>query len=574
MDNSIITKIKNELDIVDIVSEHVDLSKKGKNYWGLCPFHEDSNPSMSVSPEKQLYKCFVCQNGGDLIKFTSEINNITFPKAISQLAKKIGIEYNLVENKGPKYTEKQQKFIDIHRDAMNFYQYSLSTEQGKKALDYILARGLNHNLIEVFSIGYAPEKGLKEYLVQKGHDEADIINASLETTNGSDFFKNRLIFGIKNNYGDIISFSARDLTGNAQAKYINSSETQLFSKNSILYNFSDAKETIKKEKQVYINEGFMDVIAMYRAGIRNSVAIMGTALTDNHARLLNGFKVNLMLDGDKAGISATIKSIKMLLKHDIETFVVKNMSNKDPDEIISSEGIESLIEVTNNKVEALEFIYELHKKKYSNITPTTALEFTKSFSRYLINSSLLQRDFYINKLSKDLGISKEVIEENISSKRSEPQKEIYKREDENKGIVVSDSGKKPTKSKNNTYKLIKSMIRNNNLIDLYKENKPYLIDPILISLTNYMIDAYERKVVSKPSVELKVKFNEIDSYDDFVNTDNEFKELIKRVTSESYEWEIESNKVKLKGITDESQKAQILQDNIKLKQELRKNEEK
>lgn len=567
MDNSIITKIKNELNIVDIVSEHVDLAKKGKNYWGLCPFHEDSNPSMSVSPEKQLFKCFVCQAGGDLIKFTSQINNISFPMAISKLAKKIGIEYNASQNTKPKYSERQEKFIEIHKDAMNFFQYSLSTEIGKKANDYIYARGLNSTLIEQFSIGYAPKTGLKEYLLKKGHDEADIINSSLENSKGNDFFKDRLIFGIKNIYGDIISFSARDLSGKAQAKYINSAETQLFNKRSILYNYSEAIEAVKKEKEIYINEGFMDVIAMYRAGIRNSVAIMGTALTDSHAKLLRNFKVNLMLDGDKAGISATIKSIKTLLKHNIPTFVIDNQENKDPDEIVSSDGIEKLISISKNKIEALEFIYKLHEKKYQDITPNKALEFTKSFIAYLTNASDLQKDFYINKLSQKLGISKDVIKNNIKVK-----KEFYEPAPENTSLNQEKTHL--PKAKNNTYKLIKSMAKNNNLINIYKENKPYLIEPILLSITNYMIDAYERKNKDFPSEEMKIKFQEINSYNEFVNSEEEFKELIQRVNKESYKWEIESNNVKLEGIADQEQKTKILEANIKLMQEIRKNEDK
>ena len=564
MDNSIINKIKNELNIVDIISEYVDLSKKGKNYWGICPFHEDSNPSMSVSFDKQLFKCFVCQAGGDLIKFTSQINNVSFPKALSILAKKIGIEYNITPNLKNKYSKQQEKLISIHKDAMTFFQYSLSTQLGQKAHSYIIDRGLNNSLIETFSIGYAPKSGLKEYLLKKGHDEADIINSSLENNNGHDFFKDRLIFGIKNIYGDIVSFSARDLSGNSNAKYINSAETPLFNKSNILYNYFDALEASKKEKQVFINEGFMDVIAMYRAGIRNSVAIMGTALTENHVKLLKNFSVNLMLDGDKAGISATIKSIKILLKYNIKTFVIQNKDNYDPDEIISKYGIEKLISVSKNKIEALEFIFQLHQKKYSNITPNTALDFTKSFAAYLTYASDLQKDFYINKLSQTLNISRDIIQDNIKISKKN-QIEV---------AVLNNTKTKVKKIKNNTYKLIKSMVNNHKLINIFKENKPYLIEPILVTITNYIIEANEKKNIEKPSEEMKIKFQEINSYNDFVNSPEEFKELIQRVNIESYEWEIDSNNVKLKGTIDQNKKTKILEDNIKLMRELRKNGDK
>jgi len=485
---------------------------------------------MSVSPEKQLFKCFVCQAGGDLIKFTSDIEHINFSQAISKLAKRIGIEVQVNKQQGPRYSEQQQKFINIHKDAMDFFQYSLSTQEGAKALNYVKARGLNQVLLEQFSIGYAPSKGLKEYLISKGHDEADIINASLENSAGGDFFRDRLIFGIKNTFGDIVSFSARDLSGQAQAKYINSAETSLFAKNSILYNFSDAIDAIKKEKTVFINEGFMDVIAMYRAGKRNSVAIMGTALTKNHAKLLNRYKVVLMLDGDKAGISATIKSIKILLESGIETFVINNETGKDPDEILAESGAEALIEITNNKIEALEYIYSIHKMKYSNITPTTATEFIKSFGKYLSHQNEMTRNFYINKMANDLGLSKDNV---ITYIPSQQKQETYVPV-ENKAYEPKPEVIDQPKVKNNTFKLIKSMLQDNKLISIFKENKPYLIEPLLISITNYMVDARDRNITSKPSKEMAQKVSEINNYKEFVNTPEEFNELLKRVSIESY----------------------------------------
>ncbi len=552
MNDSTLLKIKNELDIVNIVSEFVDLSKKGRNYWGVCPFHEDTNPSMSVSPDKQLFKCFVCGTGGDLIKFNSLINKISFRESLVQLAEKIGIKVEMYSKKEKVYSETDSKILKANEDAMLFFQYSLNTENGKQALAYAEERNLSSAIRDEFLIGYAPNSGLIDFLKKKGHDEATVINSSLATENGGDFFRNRLIFGIKNNEGKIVAFSGRDIEGTSNAKYINSAMTRVFDKSNVLYNYSNSREQINQSKEVFINEGFTDVIAMSRAGMNNSVAIMGTSLTSKHTNLLRGKTVNLMLDGDKAGIAATIKSIATLLKEDIKTFVVKPFENLDPNDVLEKYGVEKLLEVAKVKIEALAYIYELHKQKFNNGSPQEIEDFIKSFSKYLENQTSIKVDFYKNLIKKDLGVSDESLNsilKNTPSKVKEVKKE--------KPLIIR---------RNYSYSLIMSMIKNKSFINLLEKEQIHFTEQILPAIVRY-IKKFESGEYEPADQELKLKIAEIKNYKS-VDSDAEFMDLIKRVNTESKEWKIEEYKVKLENTSDETQKIKFANKIRVLKKEL------
>jgi DNA primase len=231
-----IDKIKNSIDIVEIIQEYVELTKKGKNYWGICPFHDDSNPSMSVSPEKQLYKCFSCDNGGGVFKFVQQIDKVSFKEAVNIVGKKIGIQIDIKDNI-KKYNKNQEKIIKVLNDAMDFYIISIETKEGHHALEYAKKRNLDAKIREKFKIGYAPKNNnLTKFLTnKKKYDIALLMNASLTTSKENDFLNDKLIFGIQNEYGDIIALSGRTLY-NDEPKYMNSAETNVFKKNNVLYN--------------------------------------------------------------------------------------------------------------------------------------------------------------------------------------------------------------------------------------------------------------------------------------------------------------------------------------------------
>ncbi|RTZ68614.1 MAG: DNA primase [Tenericutes bacterium] len=395
---------------------------------------------MSVSPEKQMFKCFVCGTAGGPIKFVSLIKNQPYVLALEELANKVGVDFKSKKNVKT-YSEKQLRLFEINKEAMNFFQYSLSIEVGDKALEYVKSRGLSQEIIDNFSIGYAPSSGLKDFLIKKGYDEADLINLSLINSSGNDFFKDRLIFTIKDEDNNIVGFSGRDLSNKAQAKYINSSESEIFKKSTIIYNFSQVKNFLNKDKIIYINEGFMDVIAMSRAGIKNSVAIMGTSLTKEHLKTLSNFKIRLFLDSDKAGINATIKSIKILLENKISVEVVQNNTALDPDEILDKKGVEELIKISNNLISGIEFIFNMHKKQYGNTNIANVKKFVKTFKKYLILLDPIEQSFYIKKACKYLSID----EKSFSIPRNKNISSVTQQLQDNNKLLDTTKIKKPFK---------------------------------------------------------------------------------------------------------------------------------
>lgn len=542
---NVIDDIKNQIDIIDVVQEYVDLSKKGRNYWGVCPFHDDSNPSMSVSPEKQMYNCFSCGKAGGVFKFVQDIEKISFKEALRKLGAKVGIEVS-VKDSTPKYSDLQISLINALKDAMDYYQLSIETEEGESALAYANQRGLDAHIRERFNIGYAPNNRLVNFLTKrKGHDESTLINASLMNQMGNDFFQNRLMFGIANEHGDIVALSGRTLSGE-NAKYINSAESIVFKKSNILYNWNNAMDSSRKEGEVILVEGFMDVIALYKADVHNVAAIMGTALTKENLDKISGVNVTLMLDSDGAGISATIKSIKLLLENKFNVYVVNNDSGKDPDEVLAAEGKEGVQKLIDNKVTALEFIFDIHKKKYSIDKMSEVEEFIQSFRKYLKFASQIEMDFFGNKIEKELGISKEVALEGLVKK---PKTAWVPREQ----WVANNASPKKVKVpvdvqfNKSSYTLIRSLLKRPDLAAYYEARRHdvHFIDKVLITLSTYILKA--QKGEGKIPMEYKEYIEDNVKLDgDIVTSNEELDQLINNINMSHKQFVKKQNNVKLK----------------------------
>ncbi len=576
---NVFEQIKNSSDIISEVSIYVDLIKKGKNYWGVCPFHDDTSPSMSVSQEKQMFKCFVCNVGGNVINFIAEFEKITYVSATKKLADKIGISFNLKSSEGEKYSEKDQKILEVLKEAMNFFQYSLSTtEEGMEALKYLKNRGLDQKYLDKFSIGYAPQKGLVKFLRSKGYDDSILINASLATESMQDFFRERIIFGIKNNYGQIVGFSGRTLDPNIKAKYINSSDVSVFNKSKILYNYFDSAQMIKRNKEVIITEGFMDVIALDRANIYNSVAIMGTALTEENSDMLKNTTVVLMLDSDRAGIAATIKSIKILLNKNQDIFVVKNPTDLDPDEYLDKHSAIELQKLTQEREHALEFIFKMHIEKYGLDSPEKVDGFVKSFANYLQNVNDTYRDFYVQKLINTLGVSKET----ILSKLKQPKKTNYNnftnRKKPDEFIMVEIPSKQVTNNQQLdenkwSLKLLSAMMRKPILINIAMKQDINFSDPMLSLISQYLIEAKQgkAKVVSQDMLDNMYGIKGYIKNDSELPTEAGFNDMINRINKAARPKAL--NKLKNKfndDKLDEKEKINLLESMIKLQKEREK----
>ena len=309
MDNNTIEKIneiRQHADIVDIISRHISVTRKGKNFFAICPFHNDTNPSMSISKEKQIYKCFVCNAAGNVFTFLQKYKKMPYMQAVKEVADLVGIEFQLSNQKKDEVINLKDKTIyDILIDATTFYKNSLFAS--KNALDYCTNRKLDTQIIADFNIGYSPDfNKLPLYLENKGYKKEDIFRSGLVIdTDGElkDRFSNRLIFPLTDLNGKIVAFSGRIIEKSDMAKYVNSPETSIFTKGKTLYNYSNALPYIKQDKKMYICEGYMDCIALYRANVKNAVALMGTAFTNEHLKISEylGVTIVLCLDGDNPG---------------------------------------------------------------------------------------------------------------------------------------------------------------------------------------------------------------------------------------------------------------------------------
>ena len=383
--NEVINEIRNKVNIVDIISNYVPLTKKGKNYFGLCPFHDDHSPSMSVSFEKQIYTCFVCHATGNVFSFVSEYEHIGFYDAVRLIGSKLG--YNL-DTKKKEITNNQD--LEIYELACKYYQNSLNTSLGNNAIDYLTKRKIDRNTISKFRIGLSMSKSsLTEFLLSKNIKLDKLISLGISNERGQDLFINRIMFPLYDLSGNVVAFSGRIYNTHDESKYINTKETNIFKKGNLLYNYHLAKEHLKRSESIIVMEGFMDVIRASVVGINNCVATMGTAFTKEQALLLKKTTNNIILcfDGDNAGDEATDKAIQVLKEIDVT-------------EIISKEElIEKINELNFNENELIEIILKSGTKRAG------IKEISHNILSSVNNISEL-KNIEINKLEKVEGMSK------------------------------------------------------------------------------------------------------------------------------------------------------------------------
>lgn len=360
--NELTNEIQNRCDIVEVISKYVQLSKRGKNYFGLCPFHDDHNASMSVSPDKQIYKCFSCGESGNVFTFVAKYNNISFHEAVILLGKEKG--YDLQDTISNVVQDKHTKDYEIYDYACKIYQNNLYTSSGKSATQYLTNRKIDKDTIKKFKIGLSLNKSIiTEYLVNKNYDITRLIDLGLTNDHSQDKFLNRIMFPLFDLKGRVVAFSGRIYNTKSDSKYINTMETDIFKKGNLLYNYHNAKDSLKKTDYVIVMEGFMDVIRASTIGVNNCVATMGTAFTKEHIELLRKMTDNIILcfDGDKAGEDATVSSLKMLEDNGITPRIIRLPEDLDPDEYILKYGSDSFKYQIENTITPIEFKMQILK---------------------------------------------------------------------------------------------------------------------------------------------------------------------------------------------------------------------
>ena len=417
MNNDIINKIRQANDIVEVISEYMPLTKKGKNYFGVCPFHDDTNPSMSVSSDKQIYKCFSCGASGNVITFVMDYEHLDFKNALSVLAKRGGISFstNIVHNSNTKY----DKYYNMYDLALKLYQNNINTKYGEKAVTYLENRGITKELIKEFKIGLSlSDNGLSKILSNKGYSSLEIDNYGLGNGIG-DLYNNRIMFPLFDTNGKPVGFSGRVYMGKTSSgKYINTKETPIFKKGELLYNYFRAKEFVRLEKKLVITEGFMDVIRLYSIGVKNVIALMGTALTKNQISLIKRLSTSiyLCLDGDKAGLSATESVGEVLKQNGLNVFIIPLRDNLDPDEYILKFGKEAFLKLYNSPINYNEFKINYMKGQvdFSNLD-----EKTKYINNILKEIKKehddIKREFMLKKISNEFDIDINILRKNLQN---------------------------------------------------------------------------------------------------------------------------------------------------------------
>lgn len=430
-DPSLREDILKQVDIVKVISYYQPVTKKGREYVAICPFHDDSNPSLHISPEKQIFKCFVCGTGGNAINYVERRENLHYFDALRKVAEICGIHDPRLEQKQyvKPVDEKKVPLLAVLKDLTTYYNYALSTDEGKAGLDYFNSRQIDSAMQAKYKLGYAFDDGHNtiNFLQSKGHSLKSIEDTGIAMVIGGKYIdKNagRVVFPISDTEGNVIAYSARTLKKKDEAKYVNTQETYLFHKSNVLYNYHIAKTRAHIEGYVYVLEGFMDVFALSRIGIDSAVALMGTALTNEHIALLRklGVPIRLCLDGDKPGQDATLKAAKLLAKAGLEFSIVDNQNrNDDPDEIYINQGENALRAYLNNTISRVDFALNY----YQNTNPLQNMEqknlFVKEFIPILLNiTNALEFDSYIRKLSNVTGFEMESIRKVVNEARKNP----------------------------------------------------------------------------------------------------------------------------------------------------------
>ena len=492
-----INEIRNAADIVSIISDYIPLKMQGKNYFGVCPFHDDHSPSMSVSPERQLYKCFVCNNGGNVFHFVQNYENISFVEAVKRVADKVGIPLNIgtISKENSKYKLE----YEIMNYASKIFQNNLNSKEGINAKEYLSSRNITDNIIKDFNIGLSlSDKTYLYNVLSKKYDLNKLDELGLITKdgiNGYDKFINRIMIPITDINNHVVGFTGRIFNNEKDmAKYINTKETVIYRKGNILFNYYNAKDYIRNEKCAVLVEGNMDAIRMYSEGIRNVIALMGTAMTKEQVNILKKLRVPiiLMFDNDDAGSLATITNGDLLTNNGVECKVVRLSGAKDPDEYIIKYGKDKFIETI--KFASNYFDYKLdYLKNNKNLNRTEDLvKYVKDVLKMLDNKDNLTKEITLKKLSAEYNIDLDILKKEISL-------------EEKKDILERPSIIRVRKSKYERYV--------ENILYYMMSDKKYLL--IFNKQLGFLQKKEERELVSE--IEHYIKVNGKINYADFLS---------------------------------------------------------
>lgn len=565
-DNDLIKEVRSASNIVDVISSYLPLVKKGKNYFGVCPFHDDNNPSMSVSEDKQIYKCFSCGASGNVFNFVMDYEKIDFKSALYLLAKRSGIN---VSNNLVKTNNKNDKFYEIYNIAEKYYQNNLNTSLGLEAKSYLHNRGIDDELIKHFKIGLSlkEQDGLVNLLVKKNYSIKDISLIGLSNMD-KDLYINRIMFPLFNTNGNTIGFSGRIYNMKSDSKYINTRETLIFKKGENLYNYHLAKDEARKEKSLIVVEGFMDVIRLYSIGVKNVVALMGTSLTKEQTTLIKRTSTNiiLMLDGDNPGKKAIVNVGQILEEENLRVNVVALPEELDPDEYILKYGKERFINLLNNPIEYSEFKINYLKEGKDLTKIDEQSSYVNEVLQELSNiDDDIKKELILKKIEKEFNLDIEFLRNKLQNMQKSGKIETLKKPDDVKLIKLD-------KYQKATYAILNEMLNNYNAIKTYEKRLNYLPYETARYLANEIIyySKHEKDFVLADFItqvsdkeELALYLKEVLKYDNEVVSMANFDDYLKVIEEYKKNQEIKRLKELIKKEVDQEKKA-LIADKIRL----------
>jgi DNA primase len=420
----VINEINSRLEIVDIVAETVQLTRKGNRYWGLCPFHQEKTASFSVTPDRNMFYCFGCHAGGDMVSYIMKREAMEFREAVEYLANRAGVT---VQKETPAARRKQDRVRGVlaaNQAAAQFYHQLLLSDQGKKGLKYLQARQLSPDIVEKFCLGYAPDKWntIEDYLFKRAFSQDQVkstglIKRSDQQNRYYDLFRDRIIFPIHDQRGEIVGFGGRVLD-ESLPKYLNTPETELFSKRKNLYGLYQARQAMRTLNQALVVEGYMDCLKLHQAGIENTIASLGTALTQDQARLLRRFveEVVLLFDGDDAGQREALRAVQVLHAEGLKVWVVSLPGGKDPDEYLDLYGKEEFLQyIQNSKMDHIEFKLNRYISSEAELNLETQIRIINAVQKDIASlESELEKDYYTRLLSRRLQVEENLVRRELS----------------------------------------------------------------------------------------------------------------------------------------------------------------
>ncbi len=419
---NIIEEVRHRFDIVDVISSYVDLKKTGKNYMGLCPFHSETSPSFTVSPEKQIFHCFGCQIGGNLFTFIMQVEDLSFPEAVRLLAGQAGIEVNVKDSLSPaekREAQEKEVLLSLNNAAKDYFERNLwNSEGGLKVRNYLYKRGLDEKTVKSFGLGFAPEnwEGLKSELQKKGVSLELAVKGGLlgkkPPSRYYDYFRGRLMFPITDRNGNVVGFGGR-VMGEGEPKYLNTPETPLFNKSKSLYGLHQSLSYIRREKEVLLVEGYMDVLLLHQHGVMQAVAPLGTALTSRQVSLLRGRveKMTLAFDSDRGGEMAALRSLELLKNEGCRVNVARLPQGYDPADYIQEYGAEMFRgEVLERAMPLIEYRLFVARKKFDLNKEEGRANYWKEARKILLEiDETVEREGYLQKIAREIDISLEVL---------------------------------------------------------------------------------------------------------------------------------------------------------------------